>query len=370
MQKNNGEKKRILMVSCEGLGRGGVQAVMMNIIRNLSHEYIFDVLLFTSQKRYYDDEVLSYGGNIYRIPNYEGSSRILKRADYYIRGLHIYREIKKLLSQSEYYAVHCHNRFEAGILLRAAHKKNVPIRIIHEHVINRPKNAVINALNRFYMQLLKKHATAFLGCSEQACRSFYGEDIGWQVVCNPYDEKNYRFSELKNDGVFHITQVGSYNANKNQMFSLAVLAEIVKKHPNSHLHLVGFDMGGHLQCLKDEVKRLELQEHVSFHSPDCDVFSLLQMSSASLFPSKKEGFGIVAVEAQAVGVKCFASDTVPKATQCGGCVYLPLESGAAYWADKMIAYYLGGAEHREYDCSRFSTAHFTETVQMIYKGNE
>lgn len=370
MQNNNSEKKRILLVSCEGMGRGGVQAVMMNIVRNLCHEYIFDALLFTSEKRYYDDEFLSYGGNIYRIPNYEGSSSLRKRADYYVRGLHIYCEAKKLFAQTDYHAIHCHDRFEAGLLLRAAEKKKIPVRIIHEHVVNHPKNAVMNALNRFYMGLIKKHATAFLGCSEETCRSFYGDDVAWQVVCNPYDENVYRFSELKNDGVFHITQVGSYNPNKNQMFSLAVLSEIVKKIPNSHLHLVGFDMGGHLKCLKEEVGRLKLENRVSFHEQDCDVFSLLQMSSAGLFPSKKEGFGIVAVEAQAVGVTCFASDTVPTATQCGGCVYLPLENGAAYWADKMLEHYESGAEHREYDCSRFSTARFIETVQTIYKGNE
>lgn len=366
MEKPNSKKKRILLVSCEGMGRGGVQTVMMNIVRNFSREYTFDALLFTSEKRYYEDEFLSYGGNIYRVPNYEGSSSLRKRADYYIRGLHIYREVKKLLGKTNYYAIHCHNRFEAGILLRAAHKKNVLIRVVHEHVITSPYNIATGVLNRFYMRLIKKHATSFLGCSEETCRSFYGEDVDWQVVCNPYNEKDYKFSELKDDGVFHITQVGSYNANKNQLFSLAVLDEIVKKQPNSHLHFVGF--GEYLQILKDEVQRLGLEKHVSFYPHDHDVFSLLQMSSASLFPSKKEGFGIVAVEAQAVGVKCFASDTVPQLTQCGGCVYFPLENGAAYWADKMVEYYRGGAKHCQYDCSRFSTAHFIETIQKIYKG--
>ena len=368
MQINNGEKKRALLVSCDGLGHGGVQAVMMNIIRNLSEEYVFDVLVFTSEKRYYDDEVLSYGGKIHRIPKYEGSSSLRQRADYYIRGLHIYREVKKLLTKEKYHVIHCNNRVEAGLLLLAAHKKNVPVRVVHEHMVNTPRNAVMNVLDRFYTRLLKKHATAFLGCSEEACRSFYGEDVNWQVLYNPYDENTYRFSEFKDDDVFHITQVGSYNDNKNQMFSLAVLSELAKKHPNTHLHLVGF--GDYLQCLREESERLNLEEHVSFHAHDCDTFSLLQMSSASLFPSKKEGFGIVAVEAQAVGVTCFASDTVPKTTQCGGCVYLPLESGAAHWADKMLEHYQNGAQHCEYDCSRFSTARFAETVRMIYKGNE
>ena len=44
-------KKRVLMVSCEGLGNGGVQAIMMGIVRNLYTECHFDMLLFTSEKR-------------------------------------------------------------------------------------------------------------------------------------------------------------------------------------------------------------------------------------------------------------------------------------------------------------------------------
>ena len=48
--------KRVLMVSCEGLGNGGVQAVIMSIVRNLKNKYIFDILLFTDERRFYDNE--------------------------------------------------------------------------------------------------------------------------------------------------------------------------------------------------------------------------------------------------------------------------------------------------------------------------
>ena len=47
---------KVLLVSCEGLGRGGVQSVIMSIVKGLSDKFIFDIVLFTSEKRYYDDE--------------------------------------------------------------------------------------------------------------------------------------------------------------------------------------------------------------------------------------------------------------------------------------------------------------------------
>lgn len=48
--------KKVLMVSCEGLGNGSVQNVIMNIVRNLNNKYLIDMLLFTNDRRYYDDE--------------------------------------------------------------------------------------------------------------------------------------------------------------------------------------------------------------------------------------------------------------------------------------------------------------------------
>ena len=41
--------KKVLLVSCEGLGKGGVQSVMMTIVRNLYRDYVFDALLFTDE---------------------------------------------------------------------------------------------------------------------------------------------------------------------------------------------------------------------------------------------------------------------------------------------------------------------------------
>ena len=97
-------KKRVLMVSCEGLGIGGVQNVMMNIVCNLSDEYAFDMLLFTDEKRYFDEEAEHYGV-IYRIPNKE------TRIDYYIRFFRIFYGTYKLLKKNKYDVIHCNNDY-------------------------------------------------------------------------------------------------------------------------------------------------------------------------------------------------------------------------------------------------------------------
>lgn len=100
--------KKVLLICSGGLGRGGVQAVLMNLVRQLNNQYIFDIVVFTNEKRYYEDEFLEYGGNIYRIPYYEGKYSLLRRIDYYIRGSRIKKAITNIFrTHGPFDIIHC-----------------------------------------------------------------------------------------------------------------------------------------------------------------------------------------------------------------------------------------------------------------------
>lgn len=62
-------KKKILFVNSQCLQRGGIQSVVMSIVRGLSKEFTFDILVFSDEKGWYDEEFLSYGGKIIRLVN-------------------------------------------------------------------------------------------------------------------------------------------------------------------------------------------------------------------------------------------------------------------------------------------------------------
>ena len=137
-------KKRVLLVSAEGLGNGGVPVVIMNTVRNLKEEYTFDIVLFTSERRLYDDEFESYGGRIFRIPFYDGKSAIRRRVDYYIRGRYIYKALLKLLrSGSPYDVIDCNNHYESALCLKAAQKCGIPVRITRGHIDSAKRNAFL-----------------------------------------------------------------------------------------------------------------------------------------------------------------------------------------------------------------------------------
>lgn len=72
-----------------------------------------------------------------------------------------------------------------------------------------------------------------------------------------------------------------------------------------------------LQNVKEEAERLGIFEHIRFVGVREDIPSLMRAFDVFLFPSIFEGFGIVALEAQASCTPCIASDVVSKSTDLG-----------------------------------------------------
>lgn len=360
-------KSKILMVSCEGLGRGGVQAVMMCFVRDLSKFYTFDVMLFTNDIRYYDEEFLTYGGKIIRIPHYAGKYRLRKKIDYYVRGLGLYLKVKKaLIKNGPYQAIHCHNEYESAICLCAAKSVGVPIRICHSHTVCSSSNILAMVVNGIYTRLINKYSTNKIGCSQSACEALYGKNAGGSVLNNPYDDEKFnphKYEKVEKS-VFSITQVGRYDDNKNQLFSLKVLKALTEKRKDIRLNLVGFGSENYITFLKEKAKELQIDESVAFiDGNSADIPLILSQSDVFLFPSKKEGFGITLIEAQAMGLTCYVSDTVPKTTNVGGCVYLSLNDEPEKWASEILR---NNFQKNKYDCSEFSLSKVVKQMNSMY----
>lgn len=166
--------KRVLMVSCEGLGNGGVQAVIMSIVRSLKDKYIFDILLFTDERRFYDDEFESYGGKIFRIPRYSGTNSFRKRLDYYVRGNYLYNKVLETLKENgPYDVIHCHDEYESAPILKAAAVSGIKVRIAHTHVISGKTNIIAGLLNNYRKKEIERYATIKIACSQEAGLSFF-----------------------------------------------------------------------------------------------------------------------------------------------------------------------------------------------------
>lgn len=363
-------KKRILLVMNEPLRRGGSQAVIMSVVKNLSDRYCFDILLGSNADGWYDEEFCACGGRIIRLPNYSGSNPIRLRADLYLRWIWRAAQVRRVLADGGYYAVHCINGFESGYVLREACKSGVKRRIANVVVIVKA-NKLRKIFNSFWLRRIKKYATDMIGPSEESCLSMFGEGSGYKVLLNPYDGRfdPSLYERVVADGP-KLIHIASYGSNKNQLFTVDVFGHLLGLCPAAELTFVGFDAeAGYFERLQQEVQRRGLDGKVRFEPHDADTPRLLSASTCLMLPSKSESFGIVLVEAQAMGDRCYVSDSVPRLADVGGCTFLPLGDGAEKWAARIAADFkaTGGAAGA-YDCSRFSEAAVAEQYRRLYEG--
>lgn len=361
--------RRVLLVAVNTLGRGGVQSSIMSIVRYLHASFTFDIVLFTNKKTYYEEEFLSYGGRIFRCPAYDGDNRVLKKMDYYTRHLRTQKYAVRLLRENRYDVIHCHNNFEAAPFVEAAKEAGIPIRIVHTHVITGKCNPVYNAIRRSELKKLRRCATAFVGCSEKACDSFYGKNGGAIVINNSFDEKRFAQERFRQKGsrLIRLLQIGNYSDLKNQLFTVHIVAILKKRYAALKCDFVGFDVAGYEDRIRNEVERLNLQDIITFYPHDADTPQLLSEATAVLLPSRTEGFGIVLIEAQAMGVQCYASDCVPESTNCGGCTYLPLSAGEEVWAERIAQdYEQNQGKHYNYDMSAYSEEKVMSCYRQLY----
>lgn len=162
------------------------------------------------------------------------------------------------------------------------------------------------------------------------------------TIKNGIDLNRYRnITESKQDirdalGIpqkaFVIGNVGRFIEIKNHMFLLDIFSEIKKNTKAAHLVLIG---DGELRkAIQEKIQLLRLSDSVTILSHRDDVPRLMKAMDVFIFPSKIEGFGIVAIEAQAAGLRCLISDTVPSSTYVSElAIPMSLNEEAVEWAN-------------------------------------
>jgi glycosyltransferase involved in cell wall biosynthesis len=365
-------KKKCLFTVLEPFNNAGSQNVIMSIVSELSDQYVFDLLCFNDKEGDLEAEFLSYGGSIYR-KRISGYTKMSNRLSFYIRARKIRKEFLRVISQyGKYDIIHANMGLESGIVLQLAYLNSIPIRIAHSHTVfpNRG-NCIRQVYYRIYRNLIYRYATKMIGCSDVACEALFKSD-NYRVIYNAIDLDRFKYVEDSNTTVPSLIQVATYSNNKNQMFSLAVLKSLHDLGCKAKLTLVGRcndkNSEDYYSQLERYIKATDLEEYVSFLPGDSNVPEVMAKSTYLIFPSIKEGFGIVPVEAQAVGLKCFVSNSVPHEIDCGGCVFMALEDGARSWAERILADYNSTKGwHREYDCSRYSTEVIINEYRKLYE---
>lgn len=148
-------------------------------------------------------------------------------------------------------------------------------------------------------------------------------------------KKDARMINYIPEDAYVIGQVGRFSYQKNQVFTITVFKELLKKNDKAMLLLIG--RGRDEEKLRKMVKDLELGEKVRILVSRDDIPELLKAMDVFVMPSRFEGFGIVAIEAQVAGLPCVLSDKVPKQVyQSKNITSLSLDEPIDNWVEALL----------------------------------
>lgn len=284
-----------------------------------------------SKRLDFADEVLATGSKIHYISCYaeENEEQFIK-------------EVNAILDEG-YDIVHLHTKqWKSFLMEKICLERNVPKVIVHSHSTrcdaNDEKKREWETKEHYRVRNLfnENLATDFWACSEDAAEWLFGDRIPKEKICimnNAIETEKFLFDEVirnklrkefKVEDKFVIGNVGRLVYQKNQKFLIDVFSEVYLKRKDVVLLLVG--EGELREELKLQVQELGIEDVVLFLGKRNDVEQLYQMMDLFVLPSNFEGLPITLMEAQAAGLKCLCTESIPhNADITGNVTFVKLE---------------------------------------------
>lgn len=332
----------------------GIANCVMNYYRKIVCKGIqFDFLLFDHMENEFVEEAEGLGGNVYFISqptiNFGKYTRSVKRFFKEHRDRWDIVHIHEILVQ-RFIAKTC--KKHGGVKKVAIHSHASKF-IVPMNGVSALKNKAVMAFKRirnsFLLSGIRRNCDCYFACSENAGIALYGkriiQDKNFHIIRNAIDPERYVLDEetrerYRNEfGISNkkvVIQVGRLCEEKNQLFILDAMKEVVKIDSAYVLLLVG---EGHLRKeIEDAISRLDLGENVILTGNRTDIDKILSCADLFVLPSLCEGLGIVLIEAQASGLPCIASTGVPKEAAITPYVkFVDLSEGSERWAEEVLS---------------------------------
>lgn len=294
----------------------GVSSVVMNYYLHMDKTTVeCDFLLYEPAADDLAGQIKEHGSKIY-VTGQPGGRKI---AAYRRRVGQFFSE-----HMGEYDIIHMHIPNAAFIVLRAAKKYGVPVRIIHAHnargadgIWKKMRNLVLNKWGICY-------ANQFMACSKAAGVYLFGEKMCSQgrvpILNNAIDLKKYHFNletrhrcreelGIREDEVL-FGHIGRFCEQKNHKGLIDIFEALCKRGVKGKLLLLGEgELKGETENL---VAERGLSGRVIFQGTVTNVEDYMSAMDIFLLPSLYEGLPVVCVEAQAMGLPCVVSENITK----------------------------------------------------------
>ena len=302
------------------MSTAGAQTVVMNLLRNMKDDSLFDVSLLIrdrAKKTEYETELTSEGYNVV-YSGYEptGKYGIFRPVINWIRCQKaIYKAIKKVDPD----IVHTHIANILPFCVLPIWNAGIKIRVHTLHSDPYALSKGYSLWTKIAIRVFGFFPVCVTSDQQKKAKIKYGfnESV---IIHNGLNTQLYEKPSISRDELrdkyfipkdaFVIGYVGSLYSTKNIGYLINSFNGILRIKTNSRLIIVGD--GADREKLEYLSRELGIQEKVIFTGEQKDVVSFYHAMDVFVLPSLFESSSIVTVEAQLCGIRCVISDSVPR----------------------------------------------------------
>jgi glycosyltransferase EpsF len=340
------------------LGMGGAETWLMEVLRRWSKTGACQInfVATSGNPGIFDDEARQLGAEVHYLRYGRANLKSFSS------------KFRQLLQEGNYDAIHDHQDYSSGWHFLMGREWLPKIRVTHVHNPSYQirNNYGITVSRRLAAQvgkgLVARYATHITGTSRQVITE-YGFDApaftrvpkaalhcGFEVTRFRSDSGEAKVSVCRELGwpayakvilfagrIDESAELDHPRNHKNSAFAVSVAIECAHADPHVRMLLAGAPSEA-VPILEERIAAAGLGGSIRFLGIRRDIERLMSASDILLFPSRGEGLGMAAVEAQATGLPVIAADTVPRE-----CVVVPelvhflrVEEGEKQWASEVL----------------------------------
>ena len=324
-----------LLCLLSGMDAGGAETFLMKVYRNIDRtKYQFDFCINVKEKCFHEDEILSLGGKIFRIPPKTENMKEFKQ------------QLTDVIKSNKYeYVLRITSNAMGFLDLKIAKKAGAKVCCARSSNSSDGAGIKSKVAHMLGCLLYRKYVDVAFAPSDLAASYTFGKKSykngNVHILHNAVDLDIFHYDEDARSKIRKEFSIGSdvsvfghigrFMEQKNHIFLAEIFKCVKEINSNTLLLLVGDG------DLKDQFEKkaieLGIKDSIIFAGIRSDIPALLSAMDVFVFPSLYEGMPNTVIEAQATGLPCIIADTITKEANITGLVeYLPLSHSAEHWA--------------------------------------
>lgn len=228
-----------------------------------------------------------------------------------------YSSLKKFFKEHhDFDLIYSNTANQSIFIFHVAKKYGLKKFAIHSHATMSSSNKLRMIINNIMTKIVLRQTNYYFACSELAGKYMF-KNKKFTVINNAVDYDKFKFSKNNRQEIrkkydisesdFIVGFVGRFAPQKNIYFFIKLI-----KDYNPDLKIMMIGTGTQKNDFVKKCSEYKINDKFIFIDECSDVYKYYSAFDLFILPSNFEGLPVVAIEAQANGLKCILSDTISK----------------------------------------------------------